>query len=118
MAMHIELTHDTQEGKEVYIFHKDNKGYILPKHLDMVNEALPKIPTSQRIEAMELAIKLERQAHDTTREQLDALQEELGVLNKNYQIAINTILAINEGASLRIINKLIGQLQKRKLVID
>ena len=116
--MYIELTHDMETGKEVYIFHKDNKEYILPKHLDIVNTVLEDSPSREKLRAMELAIRLEQKAHENTIETMEALQEELGILNKNYQIAINTILALNEGAPLSVVNKLIGQLQKRKLILD
>ena len=117
--MQIERTFDTRTGEDIFLITDNGKTRTLKSQLDKVNTVLSDTPIRhQRIRAMELAIGLEKQAHQDTQERLEALQEELGILNKNYQIAINTILALNEGASPSVVNKLIGQLQKRKLVID
>lgn len=117
-TMHIELTHDSRTGEPVYLFHKDGKVYALPKHLDRVNTVLGDAPSRKKFRAMELAIKLEQEAHQHTQERLNKLEIEKNVLDQNYQIAINTILGINDHLSARSINTLIKQLKPRKLILD
>ena len=114
--MHIELTHDMETGKEVYIFHKGNKSFLLPKHLDKVNTVLQDAPSRKKLQAMEMAIRLEQEAHQRTQERLNRLEVEKNILDYNYQVAINTILAINNYLSARSINTLIKQLKPRRLI--
>ena len=115
-AMHIEVTHDSRTGEPVYLFHKDGKVYPLPKHLDRVNTVLGDTPSRKKLQAMELAIKLEQQAHQKTIDTLESLETDRNVLNHNYQIAINTILAMNNGLASKSVNLLIKQLEPRKLI--
>lgn len=107
----LELTHDMRSGREVYIYHHQGKQYTLPKHLDKINSVLEDTATWKKVQAMELAIRLEKNKNN----ELVAQQESL---ERNYQIAINTILAINEGAPPSVVNKLIDQLEKRELILD
>lgn len=116
--MQIERTFDARTGEDIFLVTDNGKTRPLKSQLDKVNAVLSDSPSRQKMRSMELAIKLERKAHQDTQERLEALQEEIGILDRNYQTAINTILAINEGASARTVNKLVDQLPKRKLILD
>ena len=116
--MQIETTFDTRTGEDIFLVTDNGKTQTLKSQLDRVNAVLSDSPSRQKIRSMELAIKLERKAHQDTQKRLESLQEEIGILDHNYQIAINTILALNEGAPTSVVNKLIRQLQKRKLILD
>ena len=115
-AMHIELTHDMYSGREVYIFHKGGKSFLLPKHLEKVNNVLQHALSRKELQAMELAVMLEQEAHQHTQERLNKLEIEKNILDRNYQIAINTILGINNNLPARNINRLIKQLKPRELI--
>ena len=118
-GMQIERTFDMRTGEDIFLVTDNGKTRTLKSQLDKVNTVLSDTPIRhQRIRAMELAIGLEKQAHQDTQERLEALQEEIGILDRNYQIAINTILAINKGTPARVVNKLIDQLKRRKLILD
>ncbi len=112
----LELTHDMRSGREVYIYHHQGKQYTLPKHLDKINSVLEDTPTREKVQSMELAIRLEQEAHQRTQERLNRLEVEKNILDYNYQVAINTILAINNYLSARSINTLIKQLKPRRLI--
>ena len=116
--MYIEVTQDETTGEDVLLFYQEGKYYLLPKDIKRLNSVLADSPSRKQLQSMRLAIKLEQQAHQETQQRLTELQEQINNLDYNYQIAINTILAIQDGLPTKSISTIVSQLRPRRLVLD